>query len=159
MTLSNDRSEIAAAPEVARRNPYQAPASAVEAVGEPIADRDAVLAMALASGWSRYWGRMVDLVVSSVIAGVIIGLVAPKLLEAQWLQGRAGAQLSNIIFLPLALLTDAVLTSIFGNSLGKWLVGIKVMPVAGGRATLPVLLVRNLRAWWAGFGLGIPIVT
>jgi uncharacterized RDD family membrane protein YckC len=158
--LAKYRTEpVATADAPAEFNPYRPPAATVEPVADPTAERDAVLSMPLASGWSRYWGRMVDLLVASVVVGMVIGIIAPKALEAEWLQGRAGAQLSNIVFLPFALIADAVLTSIFGNSLGKWLVGTRVLPLTGGRATLSVLLARNLRAWWAGFGLGIPIVT
>ena len=87
----------------------------------------------LATAWARYWARMVDLIVASSVIGFAIGFVSPTLFDAAIFNGPGGDQLLNVVFLPFALLLDAVLTIAFGNSLGKRMIGTKIGTISGGR--------------------------
>ena len=53
---------------------------------------------------------------------------------------------------------DSVTYSIFGNTPGKALLGIKVRKPDGCKYLAEEYFVRNLSVWWSGLALGIPIL-
>ena len=63
-----------------------------------------------------------------------------------------------MIFAPFALGLDATTYSVFGNTPGKWVAGIKVKSVAGDKVSFQTYLKRNFSLYSFGLGLDIPIV-
>lgn len=112
----------------------------------------------LASRWPRLWARLIDNVIELVIAGGIAGVVAPAFANAPVFTGPGGGQLLSVALLPFALVLDAAIVSVFGNSPGKALLGLRVADIRGEQLPFVTLLRRNAGLWWWGLGIGFPIV-
>jgi TPR repeat protein len=64
----------------------------------------------------------------------------------------------GFLCIPVALVLDAILYSVFGNTPGKALVGFKIKNAEGQALGFSQYLGRNLKVYVRGFGLGLPIV-
>ncbi len=109
--------------------------------------------------WARFWARSLDVVISSLLVGMIIAIIAPSL----FLPGSPiGNGFGNIIFglllFPLALVMDAVIYTLFGNTLGKRIAGVKVLACDGNKLTFSAYLRRNFYLYVQGYACGTPIV-
>lgn len=104
----------------------------------------------LAGPWRRWTARTFDLIANSLVLGILYGLFC-----------RSGINrfAANILFTLLALLLDAVIYAIFGNTLGKRLLGIKIVDGAMQVIDRGTYFRRNLRIFCSGYALGIPIAT
>jgi len=119
----------------------------------------------LAAPWPRYWARCLDLLVwTTALFAVLVALVRSGDIQLQIFQpgglfaGPGGDQLLAWAILPLAIIVDAITYSLFGNTPGKCLAGIKVLDVGGRRLTLGGYLQRNFGMYLNGFGTGFPFV-
>lgn len=114
----------------------------------------------LAGPWTRYFARTFDMSVIStgVVALAFLGLSyvsVPLYLQAY----AADARILFILSLPFAHLLNAVLISVFGNSMGKALFAIKAVPTDGrDKFGFGANVARELRVWTEGLALGIPFV-
>lgn len=68
-------------------------------------------------------------------------------------------QLFAILCLPLTLIVDSVVFKVFGNTLGKALLGLTVVNANGTRLSFKQHILRNLYVWISGFALGIPLLS
>ena len=64
----------------------------------------------------------------------------------------------NIIAIPLSFILDSAVYAVFGNTLGKWLFGIKHVEKSNLKISAKRYFVRNIRVYCSGCGFGIPIV-
>ena len=113
-----------------------------------------------ATAWPRFFARVFDIWLESVILGFLIGLFLTKLfpMVLVFVQTTLGAIVFNILILPLALVLDAIMATLFGNTLGKVMLGLKVRNARGERLNFNHYVRRNFGVWIRGLGLGIPIV-
>lgn len=120
-----------------------------------------VLDYPMASPWKRWCARMFDLWWETMLvgfaAGYVLGQTSPAFLR--WLDAPGGGKLFGILCVPLALLLDAALHAIAGNTPGKAMLGLHVGLVDGRRLGFVQQVWRNLGLWTRGLGLGIPLVT
>ena len=105
----------------------------------------------LAGPWARWAARLIDFTLETLVCGFILGAIFNF--------ADVPDAIAGMIAAPFAFLLDSAVHAIFGNTLGKWLWGIKHietngMGISGGR-----YFSRNIRVYWGGYGLGIPIVT
>ena len=105
----------------------------------------------LAGPWERWAARLIDFTWESFIIGIFIGLV--------WDMTTVPDAVAGIIFAPFAFLLDSAIYAIFGNTLGKWLFGIKHIENSGISLTAGRYFSRNLSVYWGGYGLAVPIAT
>lgn len=66
--------------------------------------------------------------------------------------------LLGMCILLAAFIADSIVYSIFGNTPGKALLGVKVRKPDGCKYLAEEYFVRNLYVWWSGLALGIPIL-
>ncbi len=113
----------------------------------------------VARPWARFWARSVDMLVSAGLLGVMLGIVAPSLFEpGSSIASGSGSVIFALITLPLAMVVDAGVYALFGNTLGKLIAGVKVLTTDGQKLTFAAYLHRNLGLYVQGYGLGIPLV-
>jgi len=116
-------------------------------------------AVILATPWPRYWARSLDTLLGCAPIAFAAGWLAPGLLDfGDAFPGRTGDQIFWMILLPFAMVTDALIYAGFGNTLGKWLAGIKVRNIAGSKLSFAQYLRRNFHLWFSGLALGIGII-
>lgn len=60
---------------------------------------------------------------------------------------------------PFTLVLDAGLFRIFGNTPGKAMLGVRVTDAQGIKPGFPAYLLRNIKVWIIGRGLGIPVLS
>jgi uncharacterized RDD family membrane protein YckC len=113
--------------------------------------------MILAERWPRFWARMADTWIEISLLGLSLGAVAPQIVSHEAFAGPGGDQLLGVLMLPFALVLDAAIVAFFGNSLGKFVAGIRVADIRGQRIEFRAAFARNLRLWPAGLALGVPI--
>ncbi len=97
----------------------------------------------IAGSWTRCGARTLDVILESIVICFLLSISAP---------------IGGIIALPFALLLDGVIYAIFGTTFGKWLFGIKVVDRSGVAVSAGRYFYRNLRVWWGGYGLGLPLI-
>jgi len=113
-----------------------------------------------ARAWPRFWARMIDLCLVIVPAFFLLVQV-PELYgeersrEEQWL-----ITIGALSLLPLlALLIEVPILAMSGTTPGKWLLGLSLRKQNGRRISARHLLIRNLKIWAMGLGLGLPFVS
>lgn len=119
-----------------------------------------VLDYPMATPWTRWCARLFDLwwesIVVGFIGGYVLGEISPAFLL--WTESGIGAKLFDLACLPLALLLDAAVHAVAGNTPGKAMLGLRVGLVDGRPLSFVQHLWRNLGVWVSGFGFGIPLV-
>jgi len=114
----------------------------------------------LADPWPRYWARSLDLTLWILLCTAVAGVFVPQLLEAtDPANERLHEQLLGLILLPFAMAGDALTYVLFGNTPGKWAVGLQVRDVAGQKLKPLRYLTRNARIYLHGLALGLGIIS
>ena len=118
-----------------------------------------VLDLPVASPSHRFFARIFDIWVLSVCVifplSYVLGLYSAtyvRLIESPGMD-----KLSALLFLPVILFVEALIVGFFGNTPGKWLMGVKVVDYRGNPLTTVAYLKRNLRVWFSGLAVGVPI--
>lgn len=130
-------------------SPYAAPQSDE---GAPLRDWSGYAASGpQVRPWIRYWAKTLDILLFSVFAGFILGFIYPELLE-----------ISDTLFGMLALvcyvLVEPVMLSTFGTTPVRALLKVRVRHQDGSRLSFKTAMVRTLKVWLRGLGLGIPLI-
>lgn len=113
-------------------------------------------ALPAAGPWPRYWARSLDLFVFFLAIGyVVVRLVSGAFAN----DNRIANQALAFALVPAAMVLDAVIRAIFGNTPGKWLCGIQVISTRGREISFPRYLNRNLRIYLFGLALGLPVIS
>ena len=123
--------------------------------------REQLIALPLAGPWRRFFARLVDLWVIALPTAFLVALALSSLSPSfgLWIQ-RPGSEYSlGWLLLPLVLLTEAGIFAIFGNTLGKAVLGISVTTVGAQRLTAAQYFHRQLGVYWFGLGTGFPLVS
>jgi uncharacterized RDD family membrane protein YckC len=132
----------------------------MDAFAPPQANVEPKVDVSLAGPWRRWLARQLDLCWQmggfAFAVGGGLALMAPELFVTMMKPGFE--QLFSIVMLLFALITDALTHRMFGNSLGKALLGVRVVSREGQMLSFGEHLGRNLRAWVSGLGLGIPLI-
>ncbi|UVW27355.1 RDD family protein [Massilia sp. H6] len=114
----------------------------------------------LARAWQRWCARSFDIwwqtALVALAAGHAIASVAPAFLR--WLETPLGWKLFGLACIPAGLLLDAALHAVAGSTPGKALLGLQVLGADGRTPRFGELAGRNLRLWYAGLGLGLPLL-
>lgn len=124
---------------------------------------DAVLRQELpmAGRWRRFFARLFDLgwecLLVALAAGFLLDAVSAGFVA--WTNLPGWDEAFVLLSLPFALALDALCYAAFGNTPGKALLGLQLTSIRGERLTLAACLIRNLRLWASGLGLGIPVVS
>jgi uncharacterized RDD family membrane protein YckC len=88
-----------------------------------------------------------------LLGGMILGLLAPDWIE------NTPETLLGIVFLGVFRIYEAAMFAAFGTTPMKALFLIRVRRADGGKLSFVEALVRSLRVWLTGEGLGIPLIS
>ncbi|NBQ67609.1 MAG: tetratricopeptide repeat protein [Nitrosomonadaceae bacterium] len=117
------------------------------------------LSYPLATRWPRFLARIFDVWWETLLITIIMVNVLSYYFTSfdDWIN-RPGASLSiGILSLPIALVLDALLYRIFGNTPGKALLGLKVERLNGKSLSLTQYSDRNFSLWSSGLAFGFPL--
>ena len=114
-----------------------------------------------AGPWRRFFARLFDVWTMCLPAGFFMAAVVGRIWPAfgLWMENPSSTPTLGIIFLPVALVFEAIVFGLFGTTLGKLLFGVRVRLRDGGRPTFLQYLGRVAWMYLSGLGLGIPFVT
>jgi hypothetical protein len=105
---------------------------------------------------------MLDLYVWTVIASFIVGILNASfgwsLLDFGGMTASSQDALAGLILVPVALICDVLVYATFGNTIGKALLGVKVLTLNGAQLPAGLYAARTFQVWIFGLGLGIPII-
>lgn len=110
-----------------------------------------------ASPAARLWARLLDTWLLAGLSAAAIGLLFPMLFKAPLFEGSGGDLFLSVFVLPFALAADALILALFGSTLGKALVGIRVETL-DGRPLSAIAFARSARIYVQGFWLGFPLL-
>jgi uncharacterized RDD family membrane protein YckC len=135
--------------------------AAVPPPAPPNTSRDPLAHQALATRWPRFFARMFDVWWEVGLVAIALGFVLGFYLDGiflSWLNGPGARTFFSIACLPVALVLDAAIYRVAGNTPGKSLLGLKVGTLDGKPLSFSQYLSRNFWVWASGLGLGIPLV-
>lgn len=112
----------------------------------------------LAGPWTRYFSRQFDCIFEVTLLILVYKIQPYKLPDDILASTSVSESLLIVLLLPLALVVDSVFFFLFGNTIGKALLGIQVQYENGGELPFLVHLTRNLNIWLYGLGLGLPLI-
>ena len=107
---------------------------------------------------ARLWARLFDTWLNVIMVAFLLGMLFPTFFAQPAVSGSAGNILSGMIVLPFALLVDALMQGLFGNTPGKRLAGIRLERGDGARVTVALALRRNADVYLRGLCLGVPFL-
>lgn len=125
----------------------------------PKSDPDS-LSYPLATRWPRFFARIFDvwweLLLVVFVLSAVLGRYSASFVE--WINGAGASQLFGFLCLPIALILDASLYRIVGNTPGKALLGLNVGTLRGEPLSLAQYIKRNFSMWVSGLALGLPLI-
>ncbi len=124
-------------------------------------NRDVLVALPLAGPWRRFFARIIDLWAISIPSAFLVSATFTSLYPAfgLWVSRPGSEYAFGWLLMPLILLIEAGIVAMFGNSLGKAVLGLAVTTVGGQRPTATQYLRRQLGVYWFGLGTGFPLVS
>lgn len=102
----------------------------------------------------RFFARFLDLAFYNVLWFVFLELICNVNIG---IRSSGGSLLDSIASLALMFFLEPILLSLFGTTLGKWILGIQVTDNEGARMTYQNARARTFSVLLRGMGLGIPI--
>lgn len=113
----------------------------------------------LATRWPRFFARVFDLWWESVLVGFTASYILGRYFAAfvEWVSTPGSGQLYGILCIPVALLLDAAIYAMFGNSPGKAMMGLRVTDIRGAKLAFGTYLTRNFSLWMRGIAFGLPL--
>lgn len=114
-----------------------------------------------AKRFPRFFARIFDVWWETMLVGFFLGSVLSTYSAsfAKWILFSPYAeQIFGVLCLPIALVMDAAIYKIFGNTPGKALLGIQIRHSNGERLELDQYLGRNFSMWWYGLAAGVPFI-
>jgi uncharacterized RDD family membrane protein YckC len=122
--------------------------------------REENIELPLAGPWRRFFARLIDLWAIALPVSFIVAYLAGSLsLEfALWIQEPGSEYAFGWLLLPAVLLVEGVIYALFGTTLGKAILGIKVVTVSAHKASAGQYLKRLLGVYWGGLATGFPLV-
>ena len=103
--------------------------------------------------WRRFFARALDTAVYSLLWQLILLLCGVPLT----MRSTGGRFADTVMLLLLTLLLEPLFLSLLGTTPGKWLLGLSVTDLDGGRLSYGAAMDRCFCVLWYGRGLDIPI--
>jgi len=113
----------------------------------------------MAKRWTRFFARMFDVWWELLLVSILLELVLDRNSASfiEWFNKPGSGQLFAILCLPIALVLDAIIFKLFGNTPGKAFIGLKVGKIDGKPLSFDQYLNRNFLVWRSGLALGVPL--
>lgn len=123
-------------------------------------ERGHLIALPMAGPWRRFFARIIDMWTLGIILGFAISyaIASQSTAFALWIQKPGSEYLFGWFVAPFVMVAEAGIFGLFGTTLGKAMLGVKVINVDGQRITAMQYLKRQLGVYWYGFGTAFPFV-
>jgi len=110
--------------------------------------------------WRRFFARGMDTLACAVVLFATLGLIDLVVGSDLLLAVRdANLIIVNLAIAPLAGLGNAVSSSVFGNTVGKWAYGLRVIPASGpGEVSPDAYFRREFDVWMKGLWFYAPLL-
>jgi uncharacterized RDD family membrane protein YckC len=114
--------------------------------------------------WRRYFARMIDTTIYAAAGFYVTGLVLSTTDIPLYysfidlLSGLEGKLISAFLGFIYAMLGGALVIGLTSGSLGKWLMGVRVVDASDKPIGVLRALWREILVWVNGLGIGIPFV-
>ena len=108
--------------------------------------------ISLAGPWSRLIARTIDLFIEMTVASAFFHFVLDCLAFS------IPATLGMIICTPFCFILDSIVYTLFGNTLGKWLLGVRIVDKKGIVINPDTYFSRNWKVYFSGCALGVPFL-
>lgn len=108
----------------------------------------------LINRWPRCLARILDLCWQMILVMPLMAV----LLSGSFVSTTSTPVFTSLTFLlslPIALLIDAIIAGVFGNTPAKAIIGISVASSKGTKLGLPEHIQRNFGVWTAGLSMGV----
>lgn len=121
---------------------------------KPVPELAADAAPKVRSPWRRFLARNLDLFIYSALWEIFLSAVMNVNVTS-----RSGASniLDTLVGLLLMIFIEPALLAVFGTTVGKWVLGLRVADSEDRRLSYPEALSRTWTVFWSGMGLNIPI--
>lgn len=113
------------------------------------------------SGWLRLFARLFDVWWELLLVSYFLAFVLFRYSTGfvDWLGNTPNADKTFVLLsMPIALILDATIYSVFGNTPGKAWIGLKVKNTIGMSLDFSQYVGRNFKFYVSGFALGLPII-
>ncbi|WP_240420055.1 RDD family protein [Paenibacillus periandrae] len=104
--------------------------------------------------WVRYWARGFDMIILGFLLGILMVFV-----PMDFFNTRFSGLFLGIMILILSIPYEACLLKLWGTTLGKWILGIRIRDLEGQKPNFDKALKRSILVWWCGQGADLPIVS
>lgn len=105
--------------------------------------------------WRRYFARSLDMAIYGVVWNIFLMYVC----NVNTQKSNIGLSIvGTIVILVLMLLVEPVLLSLFGTTLGKWVLGLHVANLEAEKPNYQESLLRTIQVIYYGLGASVPIV-
>lgn len=121
---------------------------------EPIAELGQDIIPKVQSPWRRYFARSLDIALYSAIWSCFLAIAYGVNLSNR---SAGGILLDACVTLLMMLLLEPLQLFLFGTTLGKWILGLRVTDCEDGRLKFSQALERTWQVFVYGMGLNIPI--
>lgn len=121
---------------------------------EAIADALATdIIPAVRAPWRRLFARGLDMLLYSTLWDVFLILVCNINL---YNRSRGGELLDALVVIAIMLFVEPLLLLLFGTTLGKWILGLRVTDNDDRRLFYSEALIRTWTVLWRGLGMNVP---
>ncbi|MBD9652906.1 RDD family protein [Ensifer sp. ENS09] len=108
--------------------------------------------------WPRFWARAIDCWLLAPTLSFVIAIAAAFYAPTLYVQFTSlNSTVLGLGLLPVVGIVLALMMAVIGTTPGKAILGIRVTSIADGNKFL-FYLIRELKVWVFGLGLGIPFV-
>lgn len=123
-------------------------------------ERGHLIALPMAGPWRRFFARIIDMWTLGIALGFAISyaIASQSTAFALWIQKPGSEYLFGWFVAPFVMVAEAGIFGLFGTTLGKAMLGVKVINVDGQRITAMQYLKRQLGVYWYGLGTAFPFV-
>jgi len=124
-------------------------------------ERGHLIVLSLAGPWRRFFARIIDMWTLGIVLGLLFGyaIASKSTAFALWIQKPGSDYLFGWGLVPFILATEAAIFGLFGTTLGKAMLGVRVINVDVQRPTGMQYLKRMVGLYWYGLGTAFPFVT
>jgi hypothetical protein len=113
----------------------------------------------VAGPWSRLFARVLDLLVGTLAFSPVIVYLWKAMLELEPTMGLGTSLFYVLLIAPSPFIADACIVGMFGNSLGKALLRIKVLDSSDKQIGFADALRRNAMLFLYGYWGALPIIS
>jgi uncharacterized RDD family membrane protein YckC len=105
--------------------------------------------------WVRYFAKLTDLFFFGNLFAIILAIVSFE----GYLALYSSELVAGLIVLFIYNFYEALMLSVWGTTIGKWLFSTYVKDMRGNNLSYAEALARSFRVYVQGLGLGIPIIS